>query len=334
MATIDPPPVRRGGARPPAAPPGGAPGAPPEAPPAFPRRLPGESLSDTTSGRTSTEVEEQEDWVISYMDMVTLLMTVFLGMVAILGMQPKGAAAPGARAPGGAQTISGGGPGALSGAGLWPGGNGLLPAGAASGAGGDEGGGAGDGGGRAGEATGEGTGGVATATVARPGAAPARPPDGGEATDAGGGPALSPDAARLLARLQAAGLPPTVDLAVSRQRVTITLQDRILFASGSAALEPTALATLETLAATLAAVPGTITVAGHTDDVAISTARFPSNWELSSARAAAVVRTLIASGVPAERLQAVGYADTRPLDRTPENRARNRRVEILVDTAP
>ncbi len=82
-----------------------------------------------------------------------------------------------------------------------------------------------------------------------------------------------------------------------------------------------------------------VEVQGHTDDIPINTAQFPSNWELSAGRAAAVVRFLVSRGVEAERLVAVGYGDTRPKvpnrDETgqsiPENQAQNRRVEIEIE---
>jgi chemotaxis protein MotB len=82
-----------------------------------------------------------------------------------------------------------------------------------------------------------------------------------------------------------------------------------------------------------------ITVEGHTDDSPINTARFPSNWELSSARAAAVVRFFLEQGIPAAKLRAAGYADTFPKlpnrdangNAIPENQAQNRRVVIRME---
>jgi len=80
--------------------------------------------------------------------------------------------------------------------------------------------------------------------------------------------------------------------------------------------------------------PGTqaIEVEGHTDDIPIFTPQFPSNWELSAARASSVVRLFIDQGVTAERLRAVGLASYRPIssNETPEGRARNRRVTITI----
>jgi chemotaxis protein MotB len=82
-----------------------------------------------------------------------------------------------------------------------------------------------------------------------------------------------------------------------------------------------------------------IKVEGHTDDTPIDTARYPSNWELSTARAAAVVHFFIAEGIPAERLRAIGYADTEPEapnrdaagNPIPANQAQNRRVVIRLE---
>ena len=82
-----------------------------------------------------------------------------------------------------------------------------------------------------------------------------------------------------------------------------------------------------------------ITVEGHTDDAPISTSRFPSNWELSTARASAVVHFFLDQDIPARKLRAAGYADTFPKapnrdangDAIPENQAQNRRVVIKLE---
>ncbi len=78
--------------------------------------------------------------------------------------------------------------------------------------------------------------------------------------------------------------------------------------------------------------PIEITIAGHTDSVPISNALFPSNWELSGARAIAVAQLLMKQGIPGERLSAVGYAETKPRadNESPEGKEKNRRVEILL----
>jgi chemotaxis protein MotB len=119
----------------------------------------------------------------------------------------------------------------------------------------------------------------------------------------------------------------------ARGLVIRVLTDDLLFASGQASLEGRATALLEEISALLN-VDQThpISVEGNTDNVPIHSAQFPSNWELSTARASTVVRFLIAHGVGANRLTATGNAEQRPVDTntTAAGRARNRRVEIVL----
>jgi chemotaxis protein MotB len=114
--------------------------------------------------------------------------------------------------------------------------------------------------------------------------------------------------------------------------VNLEISDSILFTPASAALSPAGLALLEQLADILRTLPYSVSVEGHTDNVPIHTPRYPSNWELSSARAAMVTRKLIAQGVASDRLRAVGYGDTRPRsdNATAEDRAKNRRVTFVL----
>lgn len=116
------------------------------------------------------------------------------------------------------------------------------------------------------------------------------------------------------------------------RHVVVRLGDNILFALGQADLRPEGAALMTRLAPSLARLNSFIRVEGHTDDLPIANLRFPSNWELSAGRAAAVVRHLIASGVPAGQLEAVGFADTRPVVRGHGDaaRARNRRVSFVI----
>ncbi|SEH14640.1 OmpA/MotB family protein [Thermoleophilum album] len=110
------------------------------------------------------------------------------------------------------------------------------------------------------------------------------------------------------------------------------LTDRILFDSGSAELKSQSAPLLSAVADMLKLRAGLpISVEGHTDPVPIS-GRYPSNWELSTARAARVVRALVARGIPAQSLSATGYAWLHPIasNATPAGRARNRRVEIVL----
>ncbi|WHZ25214.1 MAG: Flagellar motor rotation protein MotB [Nitrospira sp.] len=115
--------------------------------------------------------------------------------------------------------------------------------------------------------------------------------------------------------------------------IVITIPDQVLFNSGEAAVRPEALRFLEGLGAAILELDRHTRVEGHTDDVPIRTAQFPSNWELSAARAVMVVRVLSELyGVPANHLAAVGYADTRPVtgNSDAEQRAKNRRVEVII----
>jgi chemotaxis protein MotB len=115
--------------------------------------------------------------------------------------------------------------------------------------------------------------------------------------------------------------------------IIITIPDTILFKSGEAAIRQEALSFLKGLAGVLLELNRHVRVEGHTDNVPIRTAQFPSNWELSATRAVMVVRALSELyGVPSDHLAAIGYADTRPVvpNLTPDQRAKNRRVEVII----
>lgn len=116
------------------------------------------------------------------------------------------------------------------------------------------------------------------------------------------------------------------------QHVVVRLGDSVLFDSGRADLRADGAAVLFRLGPVLKRLDGFVRVEGHTDNVPIATQRFPSNWELSAGRAGAVVRQLIDAGMPAHRVEAVGFADTRPLARgdTEAARALNRRVSFVI----
>ncbi len=116
-------------------------------------------------------------------------------------------------------------------------------------------------------------------------------------------------------------------------RMVVELATDILFDSGSAKLSPNGEIAIGEVALVLASIPDRrFQVEGHTDNVPIKTAQYPSNWELASARSIAVVRALVAGGLPAERVSAASYADMKPVmpNDTPEGRASNRRIEIVV----
>jgi chemotaxis protein MotB len=118
--------------------------------------------------------------------------------------------------------------------------------------------------------------------------------------------------------------------------IAVEISASVLFAPGQANLQPDSIAALEAVAHVLTATSDAVQVEGHTDNVPIASPQFPSNWELASARASSVVRLFVASGVIPVRLTASGYADNRPVESndTPEGRARNRRVTLLIIAAP
>lgn len=116
-------------------------------------------------------------------------------------------------------------------------------------------------------------------------------------------------------------------------QIKVRASEDVLFDSGSADLQPGGRAVLAKLAAGIRGLQDQrIRVEGHTDSVPIQTERFPSNWELSSARATRVVRFLEEQGIEPARLEAVGLADTKPLasNDTLAGRARNRRITIIL----
>lgn len=118
----------------------------------------------------------------------------------------------------------------------------------------------------------------------------------------------------------------------SNRGVTLDINASMLFKPGEAAVQPEAVATLADVAKILSEEDMSIEVEGHTDNLPISNAQFPSNWELSSARASSVVRLFIEQGIVATRLKATGLADNVPVQEnsTIEGRARNRRVAVTV----
>ncbi|NRB55525.1 MAG: OmpA family protein [Salinicola sp.] len=132
----------------------------------------------------------------------------------------------------------------------------------------------------------------------------------------------------------AAALPQIdgVEITAIPHGFNLRIQDHLLFDSSAVGLSDNGRQLVERLIPTLQAFKGTISVEGHTDSVPISTSRFPSNWELSAARASAVVRVLRLAGIDGDRLRAIGYASTHPLasNHTPAGRASNRRVELVL----
>lgn len=128
------------------------------------------------------------------------------------------------------------------------------------------------------------------------------------------------------------GLAGKVNISRSSEGTVISLTSPILFDLGKADLKKEALPVLDKVAALIRNMPNEVNVGGHTDNLPIHTKRFPSNWELSATRAISVANYLIKKGVCPERIGTIGYADSHPLfsNDTPEHRALNRRVEILI----
>ena len=132
-----------------------------------------------------------------------------------------------------------------------------------------------------------------------------------------------------------AGLGDDIEVIREEGRISFRISSAILFASGNAELQDGGYIALDPLIPVLAGNNLHITVAGHTDNIPISNALYPSNWELSSARAGSVIRYLTETGISPQRLTAIGYADTRPLQSndSEQGRSANRRVEISLESS-
>jgi len=134
-------------------------------------------------------------------------------------------------------------------------------------------------------------------------------------------------------RLQVDGLADRIVTVEDKRGLVIRVMESAAFDPGSADLKPQMFAVLSVLARELGDIPNQVRVEGHSDNTPIATARYPSNWELSTARATGVVRYLVEHlRVDPERVSALGYAEYRPIasNQNPEGRARNRRVDIII----
>ena len=139
--------------------------------------------------------------------------------------------------------------------------------------------------------------------------------------------------AQLLDRFQEMIDAGTLDVSIEDGRIVINLKQDILFGSGSDKVGDEGKETLGEVATALAEFPDrSFQVEGHTDNVPIQTARFPSNWELSTARSTSVVKLLVEGGVLPANVSAAGFGEFRPRDdnETDEGRALNRRIEIIM----
>ena len=140
-------------------------------------------------------------------------------------------------------------------------------------------------------------------------------------------------ASRLISELESEVASQALSINYDTRKVVIRFAEDATFQSGQAALKPGMVAIIERVVEVLSSCTGDVLVAGYTDDRPIVSNRYRSNWDLSAARAVSVVHELVLSrALPAERVTAAGRAETNPLapNDSPENRARNRRVEIAI----
>jgi chemotaxis protein MotB len=142
---------------------------------------------------------------------------------------------------------------------------------------------------------------------------------------------------RIDSQAERAGLDNAIETSIGPNGLTIRFADTALFDPGRTDIKPEVMQVLNTVATELAQISNRVQVEGHSDPTPIHTPQFPSNWELSAGRAAAVVHYFIEEGgVSPERLTAAGYAFYHPVapNSTAEGRARNRRVDVIVLSQP
>jgi chemotaxis protein MotB len=127
------------------------------------------------------------------------------------------------------------------------------------------------------------------------------------------------------------GMDDQIGAEIDGRGVVVRIDGQVLYPLGNAELKPEADPILTRIAALVRGTEHRVMIEGHTDDIPIRTARYPSNWELSTARAIAAMRFMVDENVPAERVGVAGYADLRPLEPNDSetHRAANRRVEFV-----
>jgi chemotaxis protein MotB len=125
-----------------------------------------------------------------------------------------------------------------------------------------------------------------------------------------------------------------VTVKITREGVSVDINAGVLFKTGDAVIENEYKDTMIAVARKLKKISNLINIEGHTDDYPINTPLYPSNWELSSARASSVVRLFIEQGVSPSRLKVVGFADQKPLESnlSEKGRSRNRRVSVIIES--
>jgi len=137
---------------------------------------------------------------------------------------------------------------------------------------------------------------------------------------------------QLQAALQQAGLQDQVDVQLVSNEIELKINEKVLFPSAKAELFTEGQNLLHHILPTLKEGDYQIIVEGHTDNIAISTDKYPSNWELSAARAISVIHFFETQGLPVNKMQAVAFGETRPIasNETEEGRQTNRRVQIIL----
>ena len=131
--------------------------------------------------------------------------------------------------------------------------------------------------------------------------------------------------------LKAAGLENAAKFEINERGLVVNIvTDKVLFDTGKAELRPAGRKVIDTVAPILKGIPNYMSIEGHTDDVPLNGVR--SNWELSTDRASAVLRTLVTDGIPMSKISASGYADQRPIasNKNDAGRSKNRRVAVVV----
>lgn len=133
--------------------------------------------------------------------------------------------------------------------------------------------------------------------------------------------------------IESEGLEGAIETSINERGLLIRFTDAVLFDPGMAEIKPEAMPVLDVVNQEIANINNRVAIEGHTDSTPIRTARFPSNWELSTARGTAIIHYAIENGgIAPERLTAAGYAFYHPVlpNTTAENRALNRRVDIII----
>lgn len=141
---------------------------------------------------------------------------------------------------------------------------------------------------------------------------------------------LAEDISKVVAE---AGLQDTVTVKSSSRGVLMQVQGQVFFSSGNAAMKPESHTFLDEVARLIATSEYNVSIEGHTDDTPINTPEFPSNWELSTARAISTLRYMVENArIDPGRLSSAGFADTRPIvpNDTEEHQRQNRRVEFVM----